>query len=261
MSLNSLNRVVALTEEDYLKCTAFSLGMWYSEKARGDWRGAMQRDIGDYINDHGGGKLAEIAFCRFLENFGLKGEPNFEIYPGPQEIDRGGDVWKLFKAADGQEVEPKIFVDVKKTKSNSKYFLVDEREFQNRRYDAYVSVLLSMPLDHLAAFIAPRLTDYLNKLKIVGETAEEATQKIQEMATTTLSRLEAKMAGFIWRTDLEEKGVIYRAEEGLPDPDHPDRKLTERLTVDNRGLLILQLRNWRSDWEALAGGLVEGVHR
>lgn len=103
MSLNSLNRVVALTEEDYLKCTAFSLGMWYSEKARGDWRGAMQRDIGDYINDHGGGKLAEIAFCRFLENFGLKGKPNFEIYPGPREIDRGGDVWKLFKAADGLE--------------------------------------------------------------------------------------------------------------------------------------------------------------
>ena len=147
---------------------------------------------------------------------------------------------------------------VKKTKPNSKYFLVDEREFQNRRYDAYVSVLLSMPLNHLAAFIAPRLTDYLNQLKISGEVSEEATRKIQQMAATTLSRLEARMAGFVWRADLEEKGVIYRAEWGLPDPDHPERKLTERLTVDNRGLLIVQLRNWRHDWEALAEKLVEG---
>ena len=255
MYLDGLNRRVALTEEDYLKCTAFSLGMWYSEKAKGDWRRAKQRDIGDYINDHGGGKLAEIAFCRFLENFGLKGEPNFEIYPGPREVDRGGDIWRLFKAA--EEVQPRIAVDVKKTKPNSRYFLVDEREFQNRRYDAYVSVLVSMPLDHLAAFIAPRLKDHLDRLKVVGESAVETAQKIQDMAADTLSRLEAEMAGFVWRTDLEEEGVIYTAEEGLPHPDHPERKLTD-LTVDNRGFPIIQLRNWRSDWESLGEGLIEG---
>ena len=80
-----------LANEEYKKCLKFPIKLWYAGKSIGDWRSTgTRRTLGQYLTNHTMGKLAEISFSKFLEeNWSVKSELDFNIYPGSHAIDSG----------------------------------------------------------------------------------------------------------------------------------------------------------------------------
>ncbi|MCC6014674.1 MAG: hypothetical protein LM564_03100 [Desulfurococcaceae archaeon] len=230
-------RRVVLSLDEYRECLFFALRMWYiGRKTTLDWRRAGRRDIGDYISDHVEGKLAEIAFAKMLrERYGIEASVDLEVRPGARVINET-DI-KLVSVG-GVRRRPRIRIDVKSTTPESKYLLIDAREFESRRYDAYVLVLVDLPRDHLVRFLADRI---------------ELPPDLRQ-AVAPLSSIEAVVAGFAYREDVETRGRLYRAGERLPDPENPRRKLVQ-LKVDNYGLPISGLRRDDRDWDDLVSKL------
>jgi hypothetical protein len=228
---------IALTREDYIKCLSFSLKMWYSEsKGVVDFRSTgTKRDIGKYCTDFIIGKLAEIAFAKFMEEeYGITIGLDFNLHPGITAVDKTDILWVRHGCATAPR-PPSLRVDVKGTKPTSKYFLVDAREYRNRPYDAYVMVFVDMPSDHLIRAVADLL-----------ELPADLKEKIKP-----LKNIEAKIVGFCWRADLENQGKHYSAGTVLEDPEKPRKKLFT-LKVDNIGFPVSNLRKTKSDWRKLA---------
>jgi len=224
---------ITLTPNDYWECFVFALKMWYvGKKAKQDWRRAGERDIGDYLNDHIEGKLGEIAFAKFLKEYhGIDVEVDLEIKPGIHAIN-SSDIKAV--TIGGVKRSPRIKIDVKTTSLKSKYLLIDAKEFRTRVYDAYVLVMLNLPKDHLLRFLINRI-----------EIPEDLKKHIE-----SLEHIEATIAGFAYRNDVEEKGKLYKAGDWLPDPDKPNRKLVQ-LKADSYALSINKLRSSEGDWREL----------
>lgn len=231
---------VVLSYDDYIECLFFTLRLWYSgSKGKVDFRSTgTKRDIGKYCTDFTSGKLAEIAFKRFLfKNFDLEIGLDFELHPGIASVDT--DVtWVRSKSAN-IKFTPTLRVDIKGTKPTSKYFLVDAREFRNRPYDAYVQVFVYMPSDHLIRAVADLL-----------DLPEDLQQYIKP-----LREIEAEIVGFCWREDVEKRGNLYKAGTILEDPEKPKKKLVT-LKVDNYGFPLTYLRKSYEDWKALVSALL-----
>ena len=228
---------VVLNLDEYRECMLFALRMWYGGgKSTLDWRRAGRRDIGDYMSDHMQGKLAEVGFAKMLrDRYGISAEVDLEVRPGIQVVNET-DIKMV--TVRGERRRPRIKIDVKATTPKSKYFLVDSREFQNRRYDAYVLVLVDLPKDHLVRFIADKIELPPDLKKLV----------------TPLNTIDVNILGFAYREDIETRGKLYKAGEWLADPENPKRKLVQ-LKVDNYGLPITELRAGDRDWDALANKL------
>jgi len=228
---------VVLNLDEYRECMLFALRMWYGGgKSTLDWRRAGRRDIGDYMSDHMQGKLAEVGFAKMLrDRYGISAEVDLEVHPGIQVVNET-DIKMV--TVRGERRRPRIKIDVKATTPKSKYFLVDSREFQNRRYDAYVLVLVDLPKDHLVRFIADKIELPPDLKKLV----------------TPLNTIDVNILGFAYREDIETRGNLYRAGESLADPENPKRKLVQ-LKVDNYGFPITELRTGDRDWDDLANKL------
>ena len=226
-----------LSLDEYRECMLFALRMWYGGgKSTLDWRRAGRRDIGDYMNDHMQGKLAEVGFAKMLKDrYGVYAEIDLEVRPGIQVVNET-DIKMV--TVGGERRRPRIKIDVKATTPKSKYFLVESREFQNRRYDAYVLVLVDLPKDHLVRFIA-------NKIELPPDLKK---------LVTPLNTIDVNILGFAYREDVETRGNLYKAGDWLADPDNPKRKLVQ-LKVDNYGFPITELRASGQDWDALASKL------
>ncbi|MEM3714963.1 MAG: hypothetical protein QXF82_08460 [Nitrososphaeria archaeon] len=224
---------IALTLSDYHKCMLFALRMWYyGKKSTLDWRRAGRRDIGDYLSDHAQGKLAEISFARFLkERYNIEGEIDLEVRPGIQVVNES-DIRMI--AMKGGRRRPKIKIDVKATTPKSKYFLVDAWEFENRRYDVYILVLVDLPKDHIIRFLASSL-----------ELPDDLKRYVKP-----LQLIDSDILGFAYRNDIEIKGKLYKAGESLVDPKNPKRKLVQ-LKSNNYGLPISELRQKDAEWDEL----------
>jgi hypothetical protein len=234
-----VERRVLLTREDYIKSVKFALKLWYSGKPKGDWRSTgTRRDLGDYITDWAEGKLAEIAFGKFLErNWGVKAELDFKVYPGLRAIDRG-DIVAV--EVGGVKYEPKVKIDVKSTKPDSLWAMVDLQEFENRRYDVYVWVKVGLPLNHLARPIFEALK---------GENLAELENKIP-----SLEHISAEVAGFAYREEVEGWHVFKKGDE-VHDPEKPSRRLF-RAKTDNKACPLSKLRNSDEEWKELVRRIV-----
>ncbi len=228
---------VTLGLNEYRQCMFFALRMWYSGgKSTLDWRRAGRRDIGDYMSDHMQGKLAEVGFARMLQKrYGISAEVDLEIRPGIQVVNETDIKMVTVK---GERRCPKIKIDVKATTPKSKYFLVDAREFQNRRYDAYVLVLVNLPKDHIVRFIADKM-ELPSDLKLL---------------ITPLKTIDVDILGFTYRKDIEMGGKLYKAGEWLVDPENPRKRLVQ-LKVDNYGLPVSKLRTGEEEWSDLVSKL------
>jgi len=239
-----VERKVLLTSEDYVRSVKFALKLWYAEKPKSDWRSTGTiRDLGDYITDWAEGKLAEIAFGKFLEsNWGIKVDLDFNVYRGPRAIDRG-DVAAI--EVGGIKREPKIKMDVKSTKPDSKWATVDLKEFEKRRYDVYVWVKVGLPLDHFARPIFEALR---------GENLIEIESKIPPFP---LKQIEAEIAGFAYREDVEKWQTI-KAGSFVCDPQDQKKKLFKAKT-DNRAAPLRDLRNSVEEWNELVKKILEGA--
>lgn len=106
----NLITAIKLFHDDYKKAVKFAMKFWYTGKPKGDWRSTgTRRDRGKYIMDYSIGKLAEIAFAKFLKvNWGISARLDFDIYPGLLSID-SSDLVEI--SCNENNIKPQISID------------------------------------------------------------------------------------------------------------------------------------------------------
>lgn len=186
---------VQITRDDYKEVLEFILKLRYL------WGGAtidfassgVKRDIGKYIHDHMGGKLAEIAVKKHLkEKYDLNVELGFEKYESADDF-MLGDIEKVVKE-DGTKVDPKLKVEIKATKSSSRWWLISDNEFHSREYDVYILVIIDLPLDHIIRFFRDSLELQDNELK---------------EAIPDFGIVEAEIKGIVWRDEFDNNTLSF----------------------------------------------------
>ena len=228
-----------LTNEGYIKSIEFALKLWYSGKSKGDWRSTgTTRSLGQYITDHAEGKLAEKAFALFLkENFNIDAVLDFDVHEGASATD-AGDV-NLIKTG-SQNIRPGLKLDVKSTKPNSLWAVVDAKEFNSRAYDAYIWVKVALPLNHLAPLIFKALCN---------RNLEDIRSKLPQ-----LDKITAQIVGFAWRSEVECWEVKQRGST-ICDPTTPKKRLFTAKTT-NKLAPLTKLKNKDLDWDELRNRLI-----
>lgn len=192
---------VKITKEDYEECLKFILKLRYL------WGGAtidfassgVKRDIGKYVHDHIGGKLAEIAVKKFLkQKYNINVELGFEKYNSPEDFMLGDIENVIFP--DGKKVSPKIKVEIKGTKPSSRWWLISDNEFNSREYDVYILVVIDLPLDHIIRF-------FKESLKLEDEELEKAIPDFGE--------IEAGIKGIVWRSEFKDNTLQFKAGDSV----------------------------------------------
>ncbi|MBI5391418.1 hypothetical protein HZB00_00280 [Candidatus Woesearchaeota archaeon] len=192
---------IKITKEDYEECLKFILKLKYL------WGGAtidfassgVKRDIGKYIHDHIGGKLAEIAVKKFLkQKYNLNIELGFEKYTSAEDF-MLGDIEKVTKS-DGTKVSPKLKVEIKATKLSSRWWLISDNEFDSREYDVYILVVIDLPLDHILRF-------FKDSLKLDDKELEKA---IPDFGT-----IDAEIKGIVWRDEFKNNTLKFNAGDSV----------------------------------------------
>jgi len=192
---------IKITKEDYEECLKFILKLRYL------WGGAtidfassgVRRDIGKYIHDHVGGKLAEIAVKKFLkQKFNLDVDLGFEKYESAEDF-MLGDIEKV-AMPDGKMVSPKLKVEIKATKLSSRWWLISDNEFNSREYDVYILAVIDLPLDHIIRFFKDNL---------------ELEDKELENAIPDFGEIEAEIKGIVWRNEFKDNSLKFNAGDSV----------------------------------------------
>jgi hypothetical protein len=137
-----------LDKSDYTKCLEFVLNLYYLWDApRGDFRSSGQeRDIGKYINDHIGGKLAEVAVQKILAAQGINIKVGFEKYTEEKELHQGDIEGVRNNSTSGPYRASNLKVQIKETKPRNRWWTIPWNEWTGARQDAYVLVRVGFPL-------------------------------------------------------------------------------------------------------------------
>jgi hypothetical protein len=199
------NPEVEIESEDYRKALEFVLKLYYLwGGARGDFRSSGQeRDLGKYIHDHIGGKLAEIGVQKIFGRRGKRVKISFEQFQNREELGLP-DIEGVYE--NGNLREPRVRVEIKDTKPTNAWWTIPWHEWTGRPKDAYVFVHVDLPLDHLVRY-------FRNGLEGMPEELLNAVQ--------SLSGVKADVAAVYYRRDLESKGGHMHAEvEGFFDADN-----------------------------------------
>ena len=192
---------VKITKEDYEECLQFILKLRYL------WGGAtidfassgVKRDIGKYIHDHIGGKLAEIAVKKFLkQEFNIHVDLGFEKYESTEDF-MLGDIEKVI-LPNGKKASPKLKVEIKATKPSSQWWLISDNEFNSREYDVYILVVIDLPLDHIIRF-------FKENLELKNEELEKAIPDFGE--------IEAQIKGIVWRNEFKDNTIKFNAGDSV----------------------------------------------
>ena len=208
---------VQITKEDYKEVLEFILKLKYL------WGGAtidfassvVKRDMGKYIHDHMGGKLAEIAVKKYLKSkYNLNVELGFEKYGSPEDFMKG-DIEKVIMP-DGTSKSPKIKVEIKATKPSSRWWLISDNEFNAREYDIYILVIIDLPLDHIIRFFKDNL-----ELK-----DEELKKTIPDFGI-----IEAEIKGIVWREEFKNNTLAFNSGDSVFETDIFEEKT--RITGTN----------------------------
>jgi len=155
-----------LDRSDYKRCLEFVLNLYYLWDApRGDFRSSGQeRDIGKYINDHIGGKLAEVAVQKILAIQGLDVKVGFERYTEQRELHQGDIEGVRNNFEPGPYRQPNLTVQIKETKPRNRWWTIPWNEWTRARQDVYVLVRVGFPLDHLIRHFKPNLCGMSDEL-------------------------------------------------------------------------------------------------
>ena len=123
------------------------------DKSSKDFGSVSNRKINDMKADTFEGKIAEVAFKKFLEINSIKvGDPlkidvDFGIESGYMSIDDGQDIKAI--SYRGLIFSPKVKYDVKSTRMYSKWLLVESHKRDEKLIDpdVYVLVKVDLPRD------------------------------------------------------------------------------------------------------------------
>lgn len=250
--------IVSLPEEDYIQCVLFALASYYNNiQTTMDFASTgVKRDVGDYVNDITIGKLAEMAVKRFFqEQYGLEVDLDFDFYEDASQIDDGDIRW--IKTKDGAKiVRPQLHpIDIKSTKGSSKWLLIRKEEFENRIYDMYISVKVSIPESHLIDFLGGEKIDtMIASLK----DDSELSKKHMEMLVLGLKKkheglfpIKAEVMGWIGRKELIDKVNEQRKKHAelktlsteyiaLKDKKRNTKGATEQMKAERRAIQAKQ---------------------
>ena len=141
---------------------------------------------------------------------------------------------------EGVKRTPGIKIDVKSMKPASLWAMVDLREFNSRRYDAYVWVKVGLPLNHLA--------------RPVFEAVKNRGLTEIESRISSLEQVNAEVAGFAYREEVE-KWRVFRRGEVVPEPARFKKRLFTAKT-DNKAAPLSDLRNSDEDWKGPVGKIL-----
>ena len=216
-------------------------------------RSDLPRQLVDRVADTAEGKMAELAFARFVEQHGhFSIELDFDIYLSKLAIDYGQDVDEVIENGIHRPCRSRI--DVKATRAYSKWLLVEQHKFWA---DAYIIAKVDLPHD---------IESSVNGLKQLAD-----------------SRVKAEIAGFAYHFDLidpatKEPWFLFRKGDRLFDPKILDtikpedrtnakslseclhglkknssvRYLGEALKAqENFGIPMSELRKSDDDWKSL----------
>lgn len=233
--MGNLITAIKLSHGDYKKAVKFAMKLWYAGKPKGDWRSTgTQRNIDKYITDHYIGKLAEMAFAKFLEvDWKISAKLDFDVHPGSLSVD-SGDLVEI--DCYGNNIKPQISINVKSTKINSLWAMVDLHQFSNRKYDVYVWVKVDLPLNHLGC-------------PIFNAVRNGNMEEIEKLITS-LEIIDAEVIRFAWRKEIEEDWREFKKGESVLDPNNLKRKLFTAKT-DNKACPIRHMKKSKGDWKEL----------
>lgn len=156
-------------------------------------RSDLPRQLVDRVADTAEGKMAELAFARFIEQHGhFSIGLDFKIYLSKLAIDYGQDIDEVI--GNGMRHPCRSRVDVKATRAYSKWLLVEQHKFWA---DAYIIVKVDLPHD---------IESSVNGLKQLAD-----------------SKVKAEIAGFAYHFDLidpatKEPWFLFRKGDRLFDP-------------------------------------------
>ncbi|MEM2145153.1 MAG: hypothetical protein QW279_07325 [Candidatus Jordarchaeaceae archaeon] len=225
-----MNLTTQLDASDYRRCLEFVLKLYYLwGGARGDFRSSGQeRDIGKYIHDHIGGKLAEVAVQKLLAAEGKDVKIGFDRYTKPEELHQG-DIEGVRISA-GSYRPPNLKVQIKETKPKNKWWTIPWNEWTNARQDVYIFVRVDFPLDHIIRNFKPYLklqsTDLLN-------------------AIPSNLEMQAQVEAVYYQNELEKLGGLMQADvDYFFDADNlftPAKRGWETATRRNSPITSLKL--------------------
>lgn len=186
-----------LDASDYKRCLEFVLKLYYLwEGARGDFRSSGQeRDIGKYIHDHIGGKLAEVAVQKMLATRGKEVKVGFERYTRDEELHQG-DIEGV-RTDNGNYRPPNLKVQIKETKPRNRWWTIPWSEWTGARQDVYVLVRVDFPLDHL-------IRNFKQHLSLQSAELQQAIPDSLEM--------EAQIEAIYYQDQLERLGGHMQAD-------------------------------------------------
>jgi len=217
-------RSVYMTKDEYLKCLEFAIRSYYEgSQTKSDFLSGERREIGKYSHNIIIGKLAEMAFAKFLDQqFKIEVELEFKLVDDPT-IAFSEDIVKIKTKHSIRN--PKINIEIKSSNKTSVHLLVPRSSFEDedRKNDAYVFVRVHLYMNHLVRYFRDYLSNELRDIIYIFEP------------------IRCEIVGFALRDDFINFGKIIKEMDG--------RQLR---SGENYHLLSGQLRYSKSDWESLA---------
>jgi hypothetical protein len=196
---------VRVTAEQYIEALGFTLWTFKGGKIGvRDLYKKSKRAYGEFMEHVIRGKIAELAFKNFMRDKKLA-ELITEVEP-PVFLEGNylPDVLAFNEA--GAWKVPKFWIDVKAEQEGQKWMLIRKSSFaeggrtkSHRPYDAYVSVLVKLPPDHIA-----RLLKQVPSIK-----KRMSREMIDELAD--LRQVEAHILGYARLSDFTD---VIKAEGG-----------------------------------------------
>ena len=210
---------VSVNADEYIEAIGFAVYTFLTGKIvkRDLYKGGAERRLGEYIEHTVRGKLAEIAFKKFLERrFGIKSLLDLDL---PVLI-KGEYLPDIVAFKDDSEdwIIPRFWIDVKAVTEEQKWALVRASSLRGskkeapRPYDAYVSARVSLPKDHIGRLIkhAPAIRSRMTKQWCIR--------------LADLEEVGVEILGFALYTDMK---LILRVGEGTEGAERCFQRLED----------------------------------
>lgn len=193
-----------------------------------------------FVNARAEGKLAEVAFSRFLEHdYEIRSQVDWRIYGDYEQTDHG-DLQYLV-GDDGSEYKPAVEFDLKKTKPWNQWLAIRKEIFDQHPDDApFILSKLSLPDDMV-------VDEYEDTDDWTTVTSKIDYQRTLNDYVSEHFPLSVELVGSAYKdefTDTFDKG------DRLYDPD-TGRELGGGLRRDNKGIHVDDLIATEERWNRI----------
>lgn len=164
-----MRKIYSFTNDEICRVREFALKINSSNSQTRRNFGSNERSENQSASDTFEGKLAEVAFVKFAQQFGAVTSVDYDIYPEVNQIDFGQDIDRMVNL--GKAVRLISRIDIKASRDYSAWLLIEYYKFWA---DAYVFVRVKIPQN---------LRDNINEI-------------------TSDSTIEADISGFAYHFDV-----------------------------------------------------------